>query len=280
MPVFNCEGVDLYYEIHGDEKSKHTIAFFNGVMASVSSWYPMIPVFEKLGFKIILHDFKGQMKSGKPEKGYSFAQHSAEAKALFQHLSVEHLHLAGTSYGGEVAMKFAILYPEMTDSISIIDSVSELDEVLKGFVLSWKTLCDTGDGEAFFWGMAPSIYGPDFYQKNRDMLAGRAAATKEAPPEYFAGQKKLYDAFVEDVYMTNELGRISCPTLVICGEDDILKKPKFSKIIADSIAGSEYITIPNCGHVAIFEKTGELCSVILGFIMKHTAPPLPWGKQP
>jgi 3-oxoadipate enol-lactonase len=117
MPVFNCDGVDLYYEIHGDENSKNTIAFFNGVMASVSSWYPMIPVFEKMGFKIILHDFKGQMKSGKPEEGYSFARHAAEAKALFQHLSVEHAHVIGTSYGGEVAMKLAILYPEITDSI-------------------------------------------------------------------------------------------------------------------------------------------------------------------
>lgn len=271
MPVFNCDGVDLYYEIHGDENSKKAVAFFNGVMASVSSWYPMIPVFEKQGFKIILHDFKGQMKSGKPEGVYSFAQHAAEAKALFQHVSVERVHVIGTSYGGEVAMKLAILYPEITASISIIDSVSELDEVVKGFVSSWKILCDAGDGESFFWGLAPSIYGPEFFQKNRDMLASRALAVKDAPPDYFAGQKRLYDTFVQDVYMTDELSRITCPALVICGEDDILKKPKFSKIIAGAISGSEYVTIPDCGHVAIFEKTGELCSVILGFIIKHIA---------
>jgi 3-oxoadipate enol-lactonase len=272
MPMFNHEGVNLYYEIHGDEKSAHTAAFFNGVMASVSSWYPMIPVFEKMGFKIILHDFKGQMKSDKPEGTYTFAQHAAEAAALFRHLSVEHAHVIGTSYGGEVAMKLAIRHPEVVDSISLIDSVSELDEVVKGFVLSWKTLCDTGDGEAFFWGMAPSIYGPDFYQKNREMLKSRALATKSAPPDYFTGQKRLYDTFVEDVYMTDELPNITCPALVICGEDDILKKPKFSKIIAAAIPGSEYITLPDCGHVAIFEKTGELTSAILGFIMKHTGP--------
>jgi 3-oxoadipate enol-lactonase len=81
-------------------------------------------VFEKTGFKIILHDFKGQMESGKPEEGYSFARHAAEAKALFQYLSVEHVHVIGTSYGGEVAMKLAILYPEITDSISVIRSAN------------------------------------------------------------------------------------------------------------------------------------------------------------
>jgi pimeloyl-ACP methyl ester carboxylesterase len=152
----------------------------------------MIPVFEKMGFKIILRDFKGQMKSGKSAGIYFFAQHAAEA--LFRYLSVEHVYVIGTSYGGESTMKLAIRYPEITDSISIIDSragpcpalqvfkpiqdlllgvwscirsipcrticltfqgevvdsVSELDEVQTGFVLSWNILCGTGDGEAFY----------------------------------------------------------------------------------------------------------------------------------
>ena len=64
----------------------------------------------------------------------------------------------------------------MTKSISVIDSVSELDEVLKNFVLSWKTLADTKDGEKFFWGMLPDIYGPkNCRQKQRN--AGRTCKT-------------------------------------------------------------------------------------------------------
>ena len=114
----------------------------------------------------------------------------------------------GTSYGGEAAMKFAFLYPEMTRSISVIDSVSELDEVCKGFVVGWKVLCDTGDGETFFWGMAPSIYGPEFLANNQEMLAGRAKAIKDNPNGYLEGQKTLYDTFAQDVYMTDELSKI------------------------------------------------------------------------
>lgn len=269
MPIFDYNGVNLYYEARGDENSRDVIAFFNGVMASVSSWEYFAEAFVRQGFRVILHDFKGQMKSDKPAGPYSFAQHAAEAKALFGFLGVEQGHIVGTSYGGEVAMKFAMEYPEAAKTITLIDSVSELDPVLESFVLGWKILCDTGDGEKFFWGMTPSIYGADFIEKNREMLTQRAKATKAAPPEYFAGQKTLYDTFAQDVYMTDRLGDIRCPALVLCGEEDILKKPKFSQIIADGIPGAEYLTIPGCGHVAIFEKPGELLSAMLGFIVKN-----------
>jgi len=270
MATFQCNGVELFYEIKGDPNGKTTVAFLNGVMASTSSWGLLSPVFERMGFRVILHDFKGQLKSSKPTGPYTFSEHCAEARALFQHLGAEHLHLVGTSYGGEVAMKFAILYPEMVRTISVIDSVSELDPVLEGFVLGWKVLCDTGDGETFFRGMAPSIYGPTFMGANVEMLNLRAKAVKDLPKSYLDGQKILYDTFARDVTMTGELDKIQCPALILCGQEDILKPPRFSKIIAEHIPSAEFLIIPDCGHVAIFEKPEELQSAILGFILKHT----------
>lgn len=270
MAEFYVNDTKLYYEVHGDSQEKEAIAFFNGVMASTNSWQLLYPIFEKFGYKIILHDFKGQLKSDKPQGPYDFDQHCFEAKALFKHLGLEKVHLVGTSYGGEVAMKFAILYPEMVKSISVIDSVSELDPLLKAFISSWKSLCNTNDGESFFWGMVPSIYGPEFIDKNETLLRGRAEAIKENPYNYLQGQKILYDSFLNNVTMTKELSKIKCPALIICGELDILKPMKFSKIIADKIPNSEYVILPDCGHVAIFEKAKELESLVLGFILKNS----------
>ena len=97
MAEFQVNGTTLFYEVLGNPEGKETIAFLNGVMASTSSWMMLTPIFEKLGFRIILHDFKGQLKSGKPEGPYTFDEHCAEAKALFEYLGVEKLHLVGTS---------------------------------------------------------------------------------------------------------------------------------------------------------------------------------------
>lgn len=269
MGTFNVRGVNLYYEVKGDLNSKSAVAFLNGVMASTNSWDLVTPIFEKLGFKVILHDFKGQLKSDKPAGPYTFNEHAAEAKALFEYLGVERLHLVGTSYGSEVGMKFAILFSEMVESLSIICGVSELDEVLKGFIDNWSMLCDLNDGEKFFWGMAPIIYGNSFYIKNLGVLEERAKASKNLPRAYFEGQKILYETFKEDVYMTDELHKIKCPALVIAGQDDLLKRPKFSDIIAKEIPNTEYVILPDCGHVAIFEQHKILNTLLSGFILKN-----------
>ncbi|MDR1386219.1 MAG: alpha/beta hydrolase [Propionibacteriaceae bacterium] len=270
MPELTVGGVRLFYEERGDPEASQTIAFLNGVMASTTSWDLLSPVFVQMGFRVVLHDFKGQMKSDKPAGPYSFLQHADETRQLLAALGVDRPHLVGTSYGGEVAMKYASAFPDQVRSLTVIDSVSELDEVVRGFVVGWKVLCDQGDGEVFFQGMAPSIYGPDFMAQNKAMLDQRAAAFKSAPPDYFTGQKTLYDTFVNDVEMTEELARITCPTLVLCGEDDILKPPRFSRLIAQRIPGAEFLLVPRCGHVAIFERPAELSSAILGFILKQS----------
>ena len=70
----------------------------------------MCSIFEKAGFKIVCHDFKGQMKSAKPvpESGiYSFKEHAEEAKELFDFLGLKKVNIAGISYGGEVGRSFA-----------------------------------------------------------------------------------------------------------------------------------------------------------------------------
>ena len=270
MADFITEGVRLFYEERGNPEGKIVVGFLNGVMASTNSWDLITPIFEKAGCRIILHDFMGQLKSDKPDRTYSFAEHCAQAKALYQSLGIEKLHLIGTSYGGEVAMRFAMTYPEMTESISIIDSASELDPVMEGFLQSWKGLCESGDGEAFFHGMVPSIYGREFIAKNKEMLDARAKAIKDNPNGYLEGQNHLYDTFLEDLYMTDRLKEIRCPALILCGQEDILKPPASSQILAENIPDTEYILLPGCGHVSIFEGAKELSSAIFGFIFKHT----------
>lgn len=270
MSNFNVNGVNLYYEVKGDLTSSKVVAFFNGVMASTSSWDLIWPIFEKLGYKIILHDFKGQLKSDKPNGPYTFDEHCSEANALFEYLEVDQVHLIGTSYGGEIAMKFAMNYPERTRSISVIDSVSELDAVIIQFLKGWSALCDQNDGKAFFYGMMPSIYGPKYIEKELDFLTKRAEASAKLPQSYFEGQKILYQTFLNHTTMTDSLHKIKCPALILCGEEDLLKRPKFSKIIADNIPNSELFMIPDCGHVAIFEKPEELKSVLAGFVVKNS----------
>lgn len=271
LAYFDHNGTNIYYEEHGNLESEKIIAFFNGVMASVSSWQFQVSHFVELGYRVILQDFRGQMMSDKPDGSYSFAEHASDAKALFEHLGIQKLHIVGTSYGGEVAMRFAIDFSDMTESISVIDSVSELDGLLKLFIKAWTTMArkvleGKASAEDFFWAMTPTIYGNTFIEKNIKLLKDRAAHLNTVNLDYFKGQISLYDTFLNDVDMTDELHKIKCPALILCGDQDFLKPVKFSNIIADKIPDSKFEVLEDCGHVAIFEQYEAVNQAITKFI--------------
>ncbi len=269
MSNFIYHSINIGYEDYGNSSQDMAIVFLNGVMASMNSWKQYSDMFVQLGLRVVCHDFKGQLYSTKPEGVYTFEEHCREAKALYEFLNINKLHIIGTSYGSEVGMMFAMTYPEMVLSLTVIDGVSEIDEVLRRFVESWKLMCLNKDAEAFFLGMLPSIYGDSYLRKNREALNQRAKAIPSLGNDYLKGQISLYDTFLQEVNFTNRLHEIQCPTLIVCGEDDLLKRPKFSRIIYENIKHSEFVLIPDCGHVTIFEQVDVLKTCLLGFILKH-----------
>lgn len=268
MDFTNKDNKRIYYDVINGDSEQEVLVFLNGVMASTSSWVNQYEELKKLGYKIILHDFIGQLRSDKFEGIYSFEKHVEDVRQLLHHLNLSNTHLIGTSYGGEVAMKYASMYPNEVNSITVIDSVSELDDRLIRSVEEWIDLAQDYDGENFFYGMMPSIYGYTYIKNNQEFLSKRAKAMNKIPRDYFDGQIGLYRTFIEDVYMTEELHKITCPSLIVCGEQDTLKPLKFSEIITDNINGSKLVLIPDCGHVTIFEKPEELNRHIIKFL-KH-----------
>jgi 3-oxoadipate enol-lactonase len=269
MPYHTIDSINLYYELINPKSTKATLVFFNGVMASASSWKAQVDVFKKHGFRILIHDLRGQLKSDKPQGPYSFKQHAQDSVSLMKACGIKQAHLIGTSYGGEVALSVAIHFPEVVQSLSVINSVSELDQTLIRFVSSWKMMAQTYDGELFFRGMLPGVYHPVYLEANKDLLDLRAKQFASLPKDYFDGQIALYDTFMSDLNLTPFLHQIKVPVLIVAGEDDVLKPRRFSDIMAKEIPHAQYALIPECGHVTIFEKPEVLSSLLLGFILNQ-----------
>jgi len=61
---------------------------------------------------------------------------------------------------------------------------------------------------------------------------------------------------------------ISCPTLIICGEADMLTPPKVHHEMADLIAGSELHILKDCGHLSTMEKPAEVNRLMKDFLEK------------
>ena len=264
MPKENINGIELYYELLGKGEP---VAFLNGVMMTVNNWLYQTSFFKKR-YQCIMHDVRGQLNSEKPEQDYSMELHVEDFKALLDHLGIKKCHIVGTSYGGEIGMTFAFTYPEMVKSLSVISCASYLEKLLSFQTDSWGKAALCGDKSALFAMMHGDVYGEEFLVNNEAMLIKWEQALNALPQEFFNAFARLVKSF-HKINFTSELKNIKCPTLVMVGEKDIIKLPHYSKVIADSIPNSEYITIPDAGHVVIMEKPGAVNTALFGFIQKN-----------
>ncbi len=56
------------------------------------------------------------------------------------------------------------------------------------------------------------------------------------------------------------------------GDRDILKPPRYSRIIADGVPGARYVEVAGAGHALAIEKPDELSGLLLGFLSEAAGP--------
>ncbi len=226
------------------------VVFLNGIAMTIAHWKPLLPFFAD-SYRCLCHDMRGQMLSDRPGGPYSLEMHADDLAALMDLRGIARAHLVGTSYGAEVAMVFALNYPERCASLVLVDGVSELDPLLSVTVESWKRAA-LADPVTFYRAIVPWNYSAAYIGRSRELLAKREAAVACLPRDYFTAFVSLCDAFL-DIDLTRRLGNIACPTLVMVGENDILKHSGFARTIAAGIPGARLAVIPGAGHAAVIE---------------------------
>jgi len=128
----DLNGTTIAYEVTGDGLP---LLLLNGVMMTMQSWALQVPRLSAR-FCCVLHDFRGQLRSGKPGR-YTLQQHVDDLRALLDLLGIERADVAGTSYGGENGMLFALAHPERVRRLVAIACVSEADDALRATVGRW-----------------------------------------------------------------------------------------------------------------------------------------------
>ncbi|TFF91312.1 alpha/beta fold hydrolase [Candidatus Thorarchaeota archaeon] len=263
VPTKKINGIDIYYEIHGEGEP---VIFGNGVFANTARWVYQTPVFSK-EFQVILYDMRGQGQSDKPEGPYSFDLHAEDQKGLLDELGFSKVHHVGISYGAELGLVFALKYPEMLKSLVVCSAVSYIGTLLRSMCELWRYACVSADPEMFYHATVPLNFGGNFIKDQAELL--EMAKERYADLNYPA-LVRLIDAFLE-LNVTDELHKIKIPTCVIGGEEDILKPPyPYSDLIHQKIRNSEMTIVPGSGHAITFDKPEEFNTVVLGFLRKHS----------
>lgn len=263
MPYQKVNDINIYYEIHGPQGAD-LVVLSNGIFMSTASWAYQIAELEK-HFQVLVYDCRGMWQSDHPESSYSMDLHADDLAILLRSLGYSKAHIAGISYGGEISMVFAARYPEMTRSLIVSSSVSQLDPLLQAVGRSWTGALASGDAGTLFDVTLPFNFSEEWIAKNEKLLQ---ASRKRYEDMDLVAAGRLMAAFSE-IHFSEDLKNIKSPALVLVGELDILKPRKYSEIIANEIAGSEFVVIPGGGHAICLEKPQIFNSIVLGFIVKH-----------
>lgn len=260
MDRMKVNGCELAWELAGE--GDETVVLLNGIGMSIGAWRPIAAMLGK-GRRVLLNDLRGQLMSGRPEGPYSFELHASDLAGLLRGLGLGSVHVVGTSYGSEVGLVFARLYPEMTRSLVIVDGASEVRPLLRAAVLAWRSAA-LADPVAFYRSLIPWTYSESYIAANAPALASREKAVAGMPRDYFEAFAGLCDAFLA-LDETPRLKDIGVPTLVLVGAEDILKHPGYARVMAEGIPGAMLEILPGLAHGAVIEDPAAVCDRILSF---------------
>ena len=120
MPKLNRDGVNIYYEVHGEGP---TLLLSHGYSATSQMWAGQVDAFGKT-YKLVTWDMRGHGQSDYPEdqSAYSEAHTVADMAAILDAVGAKKAIVGGLSLGGYMSLAFNLAHPERVASLLIIDT--------------------------------------------------------------------------------------------------------------------------------------------------------------
>lgn len=264
MPTTTLNGTRYAYT---DEGQGPLVIFGHGLLASREMFRAQIDALCDR-YRVVSLDWPGHGESDwRRSGGWTFWDLADDAAALLRHLGSEQAVFAGLSQGGFAFMRLAMKRPEMVRGLILMDTSAgpEPAEHLDGYRQLADVLRHGSDEERYnIAGVCAGIlYGEPWREGNPETLEHELQIMLGHPREgLYAAAHSVFDR--DDV--TDRLGEISAPTLVICGELDAATVPEKSETLAREIPNAELVMIPDAGHHSAIENPAPVTAAIERFL--------------
>src|SRR5215831_12998325 len=114
------------------------------------------------------------------------------------------------------------------------------------------------------WRFTPELYAarPEYVDSLADFVRGRPMA----PVDAFLRQSDA--VLTHDA--SQELGKITAPTLITYGGHDAVTSTRFAGPLTEGIKGSELTIFEDCSHAPLYENVEEFNARTLAFLNRHS----------
>lgn len=266
MSNFTFKGKQVFYTLDG-ESSNPKMMILNGIMMSTKSWEPFMQNWLN-HFQVLRVDFLDQGQSDKMNEQYTQDLQVELLKTLLDSLKIERINVVGISYGGEVALSFAVTHPNLVERLVLFNSSAYTNPLLKDIGRSWIKAGQTRDGSLYYKTTIPIIYSASYYERKLDWMQQREKVLKPifSDPVFLDGMERLtYSAESYDV--RDKLADFDVETLIITAEEDFLTPKKEQEYLAKRLPNAHWVTIPGVGHASMYENPMLFDTLITGFLL-------------
>lgn len=252
MPFLErSDGCRLYYEVH-ESAGGSPIVLLEGMGGDIPGWRRNIPRLSARHL-VVAYDFRGNGRSGAPDRAMPMAVFVDDTLALMDHLDLGSAHLYGQSFGGMVALQCALDHPDRVRSIVL--AATHAGAAGRSPSRRWKAPKDRP---------YLALYAPAFAAAHPDHVEEDVAAGSRARRPLHAGRRQWQAIQEWDVWA--RLGRIAVPTLVMHGTEDLMVDAENGRRMAAAIPGAELAMLEGAGHVYHSEQPEVADGIMLDFV--------------
>lgn len=258
----STNGIETNYTVEGDGP---WLVFSHSLACNVAMWEPQAKAFAKR-FKVVCYDTRGHGQTSAPKGEYALDQLSADLLGLLDGLGIAQTHFVGLSMGGMIGQVFALEHPGRFESLVLCDTTSRYPA---GAASVWADRIKTVEAQ----GMAPMVeptlgrwFTAPFRARRPDVMDRVGKLIRDTPPQGYVGCCHA----LPKIDVTDRLGGVTCPALVIVGEEDPGTPVDMARAIHAALPGAELAILREASHLSNMEQPEEFSRVLGGFLDKVT----------
>ena len=250
-------GVHTYYEVAGQGEP---LLLLHGGFSTIESWGAQVPAFAER-YRVYLPERRGHGRTPDVEGPTGFDIMARDTIAFMEALEILSAHLVGWSDGGDVGLEIALVRPDLVRKLVIIGAGDDFD------VMQPEGPKYTAELRAQAQHLTPDAIPPMLREAYERL-------SPDGADHFLVVFDKLIAAYRSGPrHALGDLARLSAPTLVMVGDDDVLTADH-AAAIRRTIPDAQLAVVPGTDHLLQFEKPDLVNRIILDFLADKQAPKL------
>jgi 3-oxoadipate enol-lactonase len=211
-------------------------------------------------FRIIAPDYRGLGQSRPAPEASTVDLLAGDALAVLRQLGIRRAAVAGVSLGGYVALELYRRAPELVRGLALCNTKATPDN--EDARASREAFARNALAKGLGW--VADEFGPKLLRPDPDpaVLATVKALVHEGTPEGVAAAQRGMARRPDSV---PTLARITCPTLIVAGEEDQLMPFSEAQRMAQTVPAARLLRIPGSGHLPNLEAPAAFTTALSTF---------------